>query len=96
MKAIGTIVKPALRMSVTGDEHLGAAQKPIRPVYFRERGGYADCPVYGRYRLPGGVVVNGPALAEEFDSTTVIHPGFGGRVDRFGNLWLGLAEQGTV
>ena len=33
-------------------------------------------------------VLTGPAIIEEIDSTTVIHPGYSAQVDRFGNLIL--------
>jgi N-methylhydantoinase A len=59
-----------------------------RPVYFAETGGYGDCPIYDRYRLRAGNVVAGPAIVEEFDSTTVIHPGYAATVDRYGNLLI--------
>jgi N-methylhydantoinase A len=38
--------------------------------------------------LAGGTVV-GPAIVEEIDSTSVIHPGYAARVDRYGNLLVG-------
>jgi N-methylhydantoinase A len=55
-------------------------------VYFAEAGDYVDCPIYDRYALAGGATFPGPAVVEEFDSTTVVHPGYGLRVDEHGNL----------
>ena len=46
------------------------------------------CPVYDRYALPAGARLVGPVVVEEFDSTTVVHPGFGVRVDETANLIL--------
>jgi N-methylhydantoinase A len=60
-------------------------------VYFTERGGYADTPVYDRYGLGAGEVVAGPAVVEELDSTTVVHPGYRATVDRYGNLLIEAA-----
>ncbi|HVA86511.1 MAG TPA: hypothetical protein VNF73_09380, partial [Candidatus Saccharimonadales bacterium] len=57
-----------------------------RPVYFAESNGYVDCPIYDRYHLGAECSVAGPAVIEEFDSTTVIQPGYRAIVDRFGNL----------
>ena len=37
--------------------------------------------------------MTGPAVIEEFDSTTVVHPGFTVRVDDVGNL---LIEKETA
>ena len=91
LTAIGKIVPPRLRELASHDPGAGspaAARKPGRPVYFAESGGTVECAVYDRYRLHAGWVVAGPAVVEEFDSTTVIHPGYQALVDRFGNLIL--------
>jgi N-methylhydantoinase A len=66
-----------------GDE---ARPKERRQVYFAEAGGYVDCPIYDRYALPAEAAFSGPAVVEEFDSTTVVHPGFRLAVDDVGNL----------
>ena len=59
-----------------------------RPVYFAEAGGFVDCAVLNRYRLPAGALIPGPAVVEEFDSTTVVHPGYQATVDQYGNLLI--------
>jgi N-methylhydantoinase A len=89
LTALGRIAKPRLREWPADGRDTGAARKEGRPVYFAEANGFADCPIYDRYRLRAGGVVPGPAVVEEMDSTTVIHPGYQARVDRFGNLLLG-------
>ena len=66
----------------------GTGEKGRRQVYFAESAGFVDCRIYDRYRLRAGAVIAGPAIVEEFDSTTVIHPGYVAMVDRFGNLLL--------
>jgi len=38
--------------------------------------------------MGAGCVIEGPAVVEEIDSTTVIHPGYQAQVDTFGNLIL--------
>jgi N-methylhydantoinase A len=45
-------------------------------------------PVLARGELRPRNVVDGPAIIEEMDSTTLVLPGQRARVDRFGNLWL--------
>jgi N-methylhydantoinase A len=87
LTAIGTIAKPRLR-EVTPGGDAGVARKGTRAVYFAESGGYVDCPIYDRYLLSAGSVVAGPAIVEEFDSTSVIHPDYRALFDRFGNLLL--------
>jgi N-methylhydantoinase A len=44
--------------------------------------------LYERDRLAIGAVVEGPAIIEQFDATTVIPPGWHGEVDGYGNLIL--------
>ena len=70
------------------DDFIAAAQKAVRPAYFAEAGGFASCPIYDRYRLAVADVVCGPAIIEEADSTTVVHPGYRATVNRYGNLIL--------
>ena len=83
LTSVGRIAKPPARPLEPGDP---AEPKERRPVYFAESGEYVDCPVYDRYALPGGASFPGPAVVEEFDSTTVVHPGFSVSVDALGNL----------
>ena len=87
LTALGRIAKPGLH-EWSGGGSTQAADKTRRPVYFAEAGGFVACPVYDRYLLATGSVLDGPAIVEELDSTTVIHPGYRGLVDRFGNLLL--------
>ena len=46
--------------------------------------------VYERDRLDIGATIEGPAIVEQFDATTVVPPGWHGRVDVHGNLVLEL------
>ncbi len=83
LTSVGRIAKPPARPLERG----GAAEpKERRRVHFAEAGGFVDCPIYDRYGLPAGASFTGPAVVEEFDSTTVVHPGFAVRVDELGNL----------
>ena len=88
LTAIGKIAKPRLRELEGDNTDIAAAQKATRSVYFAESDGYVECPIYDRYLLGPSCVLTGPAIVEEIDSTTVIHPGYSAQVDRFGNLIL--------
>jgi N-methylhydantoinase A len=55
----------------------------VRPVYF---GGWCDTPIYRREALLPGMVLTGPAIIEQPDTTTVIEPGMRARADAYGNL----------
>ena len=57
-----------------------------RRVYFEEAGGFVDCPTYERAALALESRIEGPAIVEQLDCTTVIHPGQRLSVDEWGNL----------
>ena len=66
----------------------GAVGKPpphgMRSVYFT--GAVHDTPIYDRATLPAGFCIDGPAVVEEFGSTTVVFPGHRLEVDERGIL----------
>jgi N-methylhydantoinase A len=47
-----------------------------------------EAAVYDRAALQAGEVIAGPAIVEQDDTTTLLTPGWRGRVDRLGNLVL--------
>jgi N-methylhydantoinase A len=69
-----------------------ATAKGTRQAYFA--GGYVPTPVYDRYGLGLGTIIDGPALIEERESTVVIGSGERVQVDEFGNLVAELADNG--
>jgi N-methylhydantoinase A len=62
----------------------GDARKGTRAVWFDD--GYIDAPIYDRYRMGPGHSVDGPAIVEERESTTVVGPGASARVAEDGSL----------
>jgi len=64
----------------------GPAQPASRPAYFPECGGYAATAVHVRDRLCPGQEIEGPAIVEERESTTVLPPGVAAVVDDHGSL----------
>ena len=60
--------------------------KAARPAFFPEAGGYVETPVYDRYALTPGSWVDGPAIVEERESTTVVGPGARVHVDHHRTL----------
>lgn len=66
------------------------AFKRRRQAYFAEAGGFVDAPTYDRYRLGAGMVIAGPAIIEERESTIVLRPGMSAIVDQYGNARLQL------
>ena len=49
-----------------------------------------DTPVFDRSRLRAGTEIVGPAIVEQLDATTVVHPGDRARVDGHANLDITL------
>lgn len=88
LTAMGKIAKPELHALKNLDPDVNPAHKDTRKVYFHESGGYVDCMIYDRYKLGVGARVQGPAVVEEFDSTTVIHPEYAASVDKWGNMFI--------
>ncbi len=84
LTAYGLVPKPAPERHAGGGAGRDAALVERRPVWFDGRA--HDCPVWDRDRLPAGGELEGPAIVEEFGATTVVPPGWRGRVDAHGNL----------
>ena len=66
------------------DLSLDRARRGERPVWFD--GGWRDATIWSRLDLPIGATVEGPAVLEQPDATTVLDPGLAARVDGLGNL----------
>jgi len=79
------------RWSTRAAAPAGTARKGSRRAYFPESGGFIDCPVFDRYGLAAGAVVEGPAIVEERESTCILGVLDRARIDEFGNL---VAEIG--
>jgi N-methylhydantoinase A len=72
---------------------LEGAFKYHRKAFFKKYQDYITTPVYERDLLSPGNVLEGPAIIEQMDSTTVIHPGQVGRVDDYGNIIIEIIED---
>jgi len=75
---------PALSPDGTDPAH---ARTGDRDVYFAGAG-RTTTPCYARARLSAGMTIDGPAIVDQEDTTTLIAPGFHARVDRALNLVL--------
>ncbi len=63
-----------------------AAQTGSRMALFEETGAYVDTPLYDRALLKQGNVIQGPAIIDQLDSTTVLLPRQRAEVVRFGTI----------
>jgi N-methylhydantoinase A len=66
------------------DADLDKARLGQRPVWFD--GKWWPTAIHARLDLPVGAEIEGPAILEQPDATTVIAPDFVARVDQFGNI----------
>ena len=64
-----------------------------RQVYFEELGDFTDCPIFERASIGLGAAIPGPAIIEQLDCTTVVHPGQVLSVDGWGNLIVKLENE---
>lgn len=80
--------KPAIAPRRAGQRpgRVEDALKGFRPAYFAEYGDFRPTPVYDRYALSPGAVIEGPAVIEERESTVVLGPRAVARVDDRLNL----------
>jgi len=83
VSAFGLIERPDIpKLAARGAS--APARKSVRPVYFD--GAFRDTPVHDRAVLPAGFRLEGPAVVEEFGSTTVVFPAQHLEVDPHGIL----------
>ena len=64
------------------------ADARVHDTRFYYEGGWHEAVVYDRNVLHPGVVVPGPSIVVEMDSTTLILPGHAATVDKVGNLLI--------
>ena len=80
--AIG--MTPQAKLPRSAERHVAADPAVgTRPVYFDAAGDFVDTAIYDRARLGWGAELEGPAIAEQADSTVLIPPGATARVDEF-------------
>ncbi|WP_042355524.1 hydantoinase/oxoprolinase family protein [Bacillus rubiinfantis] len=83
LTAIGTVPKPEFpKYGPSGK--LEDALKEVRDVYFES--GFIPTNVYDREKIPVSAEIQGPAIVEQLDATTVIPPEFTAVVDEYRNI----------
>jgi len=96
LRATGLGRMPAYegRQAPLGDrDPVPAARKEQRKAYFEQLQGLTECEVYDRAELLQNNRIEGPAVVEEADSTTVLLPGYAAEVDQWGNLIISPRED---
>lgn len=93
LSAIVESGKPSILEIPRGSGDGGEALKGDRRVCFRDERDAVACPVYDRERLGAGDAFSGPAIVEEWNTTTIVHPGQRLEVDGYGNLIITEEES---
>ena len=84
LQAVGQVPKVEMQRFSPRGGRVEDALRARRPVRFDGRS--ISCPIYQRDRLDVGAALEGPAIIEQLDCTTVLYPGQLARVDEFKNL----------
>ena len=88
LAAVGVTPKPRRAPLPAGGRDAAGAIKGRREVWFAETAGWQETAVLDRAKLRRGNVIAGPAIVEEHDASTLVHPGWNATVDEHGNLVL--------
>jgi N-methylhydantoinase A/oxoprolinase/acetone carboxylase beta subunit len=78
--------EPRKAAPAASEQRAEHAVKGKRPVWFYDA--TVQATLYDRARLAIGAVLDGPAVVEQFDATTVVPLGWRGHVDAYRNLIL--------
>ena len=91
VEATGVVPKAAFRAAPDAGPDASAAVVGRRDVWLPEAGGFVSCPVYDREKLRPGNRIDGPAIVEQMDATTVVLPDMTAYVEPYLNLVLEVA-----
>ncbi len=86
LEATGLVPKARIPARTPEGPDAAAAREGERELWLS--GAPRPVPVYARERLRPGNRLDGPAIVEQMDSTTVVPPGWTARVDAYANLVL--------
>jgi N-methylhydantoinase A len=84
--AIGMIERPSIIPGFSGHTKASTDRKEVREVFFEESNGFVTCSVLDRLSLSPHHRLEGPAIIEQDDATTVVLPGQTAETDEWGNL----------
>jgi N-methylhydantoinase A len=90
VRAVGVTPKPDLKKHEPGEAL--PPPRSTRSVRFDEFDSPAETPVFDRSELPAGARLEGPAVIEQLDSTTIVPPGWKADVDGWLNIRMSIGE----
>lgn len=93
IEASGEVDKAVLAQQPLATGTAETARSGERDVWYPETCGFVSTPLYDRERLGHGHSLNGPAIIEQMDSTTLVLEGQRATVDAYLNILI--EEQGS-
>jgi len=93
VSAVGLLPHLEPRPIAAGEADPEAALTGQRKVFFEEVRNFVECPLYQRSELKAGNRLTGPAVIEQYDTNTVVHPGQTLGVDALGNLVITIPRK---
>lgn len=88
IRAVVKAQAKAIAERTIGEAGTTLADCKLHDTRFYYEGEHHGAVIYDRNKLHEGLVVPGPAIVSEMDSTTVVLPGYSARVDSVGNLLI--------
>ena len=85
--------KPDIRDLFVLDRPEGEVKQRRREVYFSSVGGKVEASVFTRSHLPPGFAADGPAIIEEYGSTTVLAPEDSFEIGELGEIRIRVSQQ---
>ena len=86
--SLGLVPQARLSPAAASGRKVEAARTGERKIFFGQEHGLLDCQIYSRELLEPGHAVSGPAVIEQMDTTTVIHPEQEAFVDSYRNMMV--------
>ena len=88
IRAVARAVAQSIAGKKIGDAGASLTDCEIQDTRFFYEGEWHEGKIYDRNKLHTGLVVPGPSIVSEMDSTTVVLPGYAAKVDSVGNLLI--------
>ena len=84
--------RPAFDLTALAPQAKGkkAAHRGTRKVWFGQA--WLETAIWSRLDIPVGEIIQGPAILEQPDATTVVDPGLQARIDQLGNVIIERAR----
>ena len=92
--AVGFVHKPKLKgQPLYHEKPTKKALIAKRKVFFDQNNDFIETPIFKRRSLKAGNMINGPAIIEQYDATTVVYRDWMASVDKFGNIALSMSKR---